>query len=462
MNPSPNSSNFDSASLEQSHEDLPPLKPSRRIHDPDGRVAKMLLKDMARVGIGGENAFRMLAAYNEGMTLKALEGVISFLQRYELPTSHTGLKPDPESEFSRIAFWLKLWDGRVAGHIDQHHYMPSPAGIAAGLNSLVLGQEESVGVLADALYWQKLAHHLALEASPKADADHPVLQMRRGPILIHGATGCGKTFLVQTAAKLMGLPFVHVDSSSLVGEGIVGNSLSDVCKSLARKVDDGDNSARFTLVFFDEVDKLLQSEKFSGLQAEFLRVLEGGPCALSSHARESRQVEAGQTFDTSQLLIILGGAFQNLEDNARADERSIGFDLERGSNRSLPPDKQSLLNGGGIGREFYGRLRAVTRMRPLDEQALMAILDNEFTSPLCVQNARMSLFGAKMFLSKNAKRILARNAASQSLGARPLEQTIARVAGALERRLISSKPRHGEVETIRVGAKNILAALDHS
>ena len=241
-----------------------------------------------------------------------------------------------------------------------------PSEIVTQLNRHVVGQEDAKRVLAVAVY----AHFRKVQMASAAG-----LEMLKSNILLIGPTGSGKTLLCETLARVLGLPFVTADATSLAQSEFVNDELDAVLQRLLDRAGGDTQKAGRGIVFIDEVDKLKaisgQARAAAGehVQHALLKIMEGATVRLNS----------GQYLDTTQVLFICGGAFVGLE-SILAETQAFGFIatsqsddqkvLDRLNARVKPTD----LFRFGLIPEFAGRLPIIARLRELDKDALVRIM----------------------------------------------------------------------------------------
>ena len=304
------------------------------------------------------------------------------------------------------------------GLIGPMFLVKTPKEIQRELDEHVVGQDEAKRQIATLVHYQTV---LRMREGSDPDLDLP----KPAPMLLAGPTGCGKTLLVSTACRLTGLPFVHVDASQMVPEGIVGTSINDIGKQLLVQFGDYDGaieSVRHAVVFFDEIDKLNQSQHGREVIHQLLSLLEGGSIPLNEGCRGSWKPPA-PTLPCKDMLFILGGAFQSLFD--KAGEATIGFGGRRRSAGTLGLGD---LGRAGFPSEFLGRIHRWVVMPPLDVVQLESILVASKSSPLIAVNELLGLHRFRLALSKASARRIANAAVGSGYGARALHQIIHEIA----------------------------------
>ena len=315
--------------------------------------------------------------------------------------------------------------------ISHNVQLATPSQIKAHLDQYVVGQDEAKKILSVAVY----NHYKRIRQDKKTD-----VEIQKSNILMIGSTGSGKTYLAQSLAKFLGVPFAIADATTLTEAGYVGDDVENILLTLLQNADFDNKLAEKGIVYIDEIDKLSRkSENMSttrdvggeGVQQALLKSIEGTVSRVPlSGGRKHPQGEC-VNIDTSNILFICGGAFDGLEKIVYkdADSNPIGFNADiKGvparDTLDLSGVQQKDLVKYGLMPELIGRLPVVTTLQPLSEDDLVKILTEPKNALTKQYKELLAMDGVKLEFETDALKRIAELAIKKEIGARGLRSII--------------------------------------
>ena len=328
-------------------------------------------------------------------------------------------------------------DEEEAYTLNEETKIPSPKEIKKVLDDYVIGQNEAKKILSVAVY----NHYKRINHEEKNKNKQDEVEIQKSNILLLGPTGCGKTLLASTLARILNVPFAIADATTLTEAGYVGEDVENILLKLIQAADGDITKAEKGIIYIDEIDKITRkSENPSitrdvsgeGVQQALLKIVEGTIASVPPQGGRKHPHQEMLQIDTSNILFICGGAFEGLENiiRDRTGKKTIGFGTAIQSNKEIDKYKifeellpQDLLKFGLI-PEFIGRLPIVATLKELDKEALKKIVVEPKNALVKQYKKLLEIDGVELEFKDDALEAIVNKAIELKTGARGLRSII--------------------------------------
>ena len=370
------------------------------------------------------------------------------------------------NEIIESEFYDEDDDAYTLAGLDQ---IPSPREIKDILDQYVIGQDEAKKTLSVAVYnhYKRIANEEEMMAKHEKNDDD--VEIQKSNILLLGPTGCGKTLLASTLAKILNVPFAIADATTLTEAGYVGEDVENILLKLIQAADGDIEKAEKGIIYIDEIDKITRkSENPSitrdvsgeGVQQALLKIVEGTVASVPPQGGRKHPQQELLQINTSNILFICGGAFEGLENiiKDRIGKKSMGFGADIESKKDIDRYKvfeqilpQDLLKFGMI-PEFIGRLPIIATLRELDREALIKITTEPKNALVKQYKKLLQMDDVELIFEHEALEAIVDKAIERKTGARGLRSIIEEIM----RDIMFDIPSNEKIEQCIVTKETVL------